>query len=123
MGSDGKRRNIAKRRFSDLVLPEELERLLASTNRAEAVFHLGTNSSTTATDADEIVRTNFRVSTQLWNWCARTGPPLVYASSAATYGDGTRGFDDAESEVRFEEPRPLNLYGWSKDAFDRVPQG
>jgi ADP-L-glycero-D-manno-heptose 6-epimerase len=119
LGSDGKWRNIAKRRFSDWIFPEELERFLGSVDRAQAVFHLGANSSTTATDADEIVRTNFRVSTLLWNWCARTATPLVYASSAATYGDGARGFDDSENEERFEELRPLNLYGWSKHAFDR----
>ncbi len=119
LGGDGKWRNIAKRQFSDWVFPEELERRLESIDRADGVFHLGANSSTTATDADEIVRTNFRVSTQLWNWCARTRTPLVYASSAATYGDGMRGFDDTESAERFEELRPLNLYGWSKHAFDR----
>ena len=118
-GSGDKWRNIAKRRFSDFIFPEELERRLASMERADAVFHLGANSSTTAVDADEVVKTNFRVSTQLWNWCARTRTPLVYASSAATYGSGTQGFDDAESAEQFEKLRPLNLYGWSKHAFDR----
>ena len=119
LGSDSKWRNIAKRRFSDFIFPEELEQRLSSMDRADAVFHLGANSSTTATDADEIVKTNFRVSTQLWNWCARTRTPLVYASSAATYGGGTQGFDDTESIEQFEKLRPLNLYGWSKHAFDR----
>ncbi len=119
LGTDSKWRNIAKRRFSDFVFPEELEQRLGSWARADAVFHMGANSSTTASDADEIVRTNFRVSTQLWEWCARTRTPLIYASSAATYGDGTQGFEDAESPEHFETLRPLNLYGWSKHAFDR----
>src|SRR5260370_6460474 len=89
-------------------------------DRAGAVFHLRANSSTTGGDADEIVKTNFRVSVQLWNWCTRTKTPLVYASSAATYGSGTQGFEDAESAEQFEKLRPLNLYGWSKHAFDRL---
>jgi len=119
LGSDSKWRNIAKRRFIDFVFPEELEQRLASLDRADAVFHLGANSSTTASDADEIVKTNFRVSVQLWNWCTRTKTPLVYASSAATYGSGTQGFEDTESAEQFDKLRPLNLYGWSKHAFDR----
>jgi len=119
LGSDSKWRNIAKRRFFDFVFPEELEARLASLDGADAVYHLGANSSTTATDADEIVKTNFRVSAQLWNWCTRTGTPLVYASSAATYGNGDQGFDDFESAEHFEKVTPLNLYGWSKHTFDR----
>lgn len=119
LGSDSKWRNIAKRRFADIVFPEEIGNFLESTGRVDAVFHMGANSSTTATDADEIVRSNFRLSTQLWKWCARTQSPLIYASSAATYGSGDRGFDDIESLEQFESLRPLNLYGWSKHAFDR----
>lgn len=119
LGSDGKWRNIAKRQFTDIVFPEEVEHFLASTGRVDAVFHMGANSSTTAVDADEIVRSNFRLSTQLWRWCARTQSPLIYASSAATYGNGQQGFDDIESAAQFASLRPLNLYGWSKHAFDR----
>jgi ADP-L-glycero-D-manno-heptose 6-epimerase len=119
LGSDSKWRNISKRRFFDFVFPEELEARLAALDGADAVYHLGANSSTTATDADEIVKTNFRVSTQLWNWCVRTRTPLVYASSAATYGNGDQGFDDIESAEHFEKVTPLNLYGWSKHTFDR----
>jgi ADP-L-glycero-D-manno-heptose 6-epimerase len=119
LGSDSKWRNIAKRRFSDFVFPDDLDRLLTSTAKADAVFHMGANSSTTATDADEIVRTNFLLSTRLWEWCSRTGTPFIYASSAATYGSGAQGFEDIESHEHFDRLRPLNLYGWSKHAFDR----
>jgi ADP-L-glycero-D-manno-heptose 6-epimerase len=119
LGSDSKWRNIAKRRFSDFVFPEDLDRLLQSTPGAEAVFHMGANSSTTAIDADEIVRTNFLLSTRLWEWCTRTGTPFIYASSAATYGSGAQGFEDIASDSHFDRLRPLNLYGWSKHAFDR----
>lgn len=117
LGSEGKWRNIAKSRFVDIVFPDEVEAFLAGLPAADAVFHMGANSSTTATDADDILRTNLRSSMQWWRWCARTRTPLIYASSAATYGDGAQGFlDDVET---LDALRPLNLYGWSKHAFDR----
>ena len=119
LGHDGKWRNIAKRRFLDFVFPEDLESRLAALPRADAVFHMGGISSTTATDADEIVRTNFQLPARLWDWCTRTGTPFIYASSAATYGNGAVGFDDLESPDHLDNLRPLNLYGWSKHAFDR----
>jgi ADP-L-glycero-D-manno-heptose 6-epimerase len=118
LGSSSKWRNIAKRRFHDIVFPSEIDKLLSSTQTADAVFHMGANSSTTAVDADDIIRTNLRPSIAWWNWCNRTRTPLIYASSAATYGDGTNGFDDIASIEELTKLRPLNLYGWSKHAFD-----
>ena len=119
LGCDSKWRNIAKRRFIDVIFPDECEKFVNALDRADAVFHMGANSSTTATDGDEIVRNNFRASTVLWNWCSKSKTPLFYASSAATYGDGSSGFDDDESQTAQDALRPLNLYGWSKVAFDR----
>lgn len=119
LGTEAKWKNIAKRRFHDLVLPHELPALLDRLPKAEAVFHLGANSSTTATEGDEVWRSNFRASRLLWDWCASTRTPLVYASSAATYGDGSQGFDDDQSPAALDALRPLNLYGWSKHAFDK----
>ena len=123
LGHDDKWKNIAKRRMLDFVFPDEAESFLAKAGPAHAVFHMGANSSTTASDGDEIIRSNFRLSTQLWNWCARTGRPFIYASSAATYGAGERGFDDDESRDAQDRLGPLNLYGWSKVAFDRWALG
>ncbi len=118
-GTGEKWRNIAKRDFRDIVpvegLPAWLERYGAE---VEAVFHLGANSSTFEDDADEIIATNFNASIALWRWCATAGKPLIYASSAATYGDGSAGFDDAGDIAALKRLRPLNLYGWSKHAFD-----
>ena len=54
----------------------------------------------------------------IWHWCANHGVRLVYASSAATYGDGSAGFDDDATPAALERLRPLNLYGWTKHAFD-----
>jgi ADP-L-glycero-D-manno-heptose 6-epimerase len=68
---------------------------------------------------DKIVRNNFRLSVDLWTHCARTGIPYVYASSAATYGDGAQGFIDRFDEAYLSQLRPLNPYGWSKHLFDR----
>lgn len=119
LGSEGKWQNIVKRRFLDIVPTGEMESFLSNLSSAETVFHLGANSSTTATDGDQILATNFRSSKVLWEWCTRTRTPLIYASSAATYGDGGAGFSDDQSAVHLDMLRPLNLYGWSKHAFDK----
>jgi ADP-L-glycero-D-manno-heptose 6-epimerase len=121
LGSGDKWRNIAKRALADIVAPEHLLRFLdAKRQSIEAVFHLGAISSTTETDVDLIVENNFRFSSTLWHWC-RSMPSkrLIYASSAATYGDGTAGFDDDAAPDALAKLRPLNPYGWSKHLFDR----
>ncbi len=119
LGAQAKWKNIAKRRFQDLVLPAELESLLAKLPGGDLVYHMGANSSTTATDGDAILLNNFRTSKHLWEWCSRTRTPLIYASSAATYGGGAQGFKDDQALEALDALRPLNLYGWSKHAFDK----
>ena len=113
-------RNIAKLNLRDIVAPERLDEWLARCGKdVAAVFHLGAISSTTETDADLIVDTNFHLSRRLWEWCAQSGVRLIYASSAATYGNGDAGFDDDDSAAGLAKLRPLNAYGWSKQLFDR----
>jgi ADP-L-glycero-D-manno-heptose 6-epimerase len=119
LGTEGKWKNIAKRRFEDIVPPGELPALLDKLQGCECVYHLGANSSTTAVDGDEVWSNNFRTSKTLWEWCSTTRTPLIYASSAATYGDGALGFNDDDSGEALDALRPLNLYGWSKHAFDK----
>src|SRR4051794_35639806 len=86
VGSGDKWRNIAKRDFFEIVSVEELSAWLGRFgDKVEAVFHLGANSSTFETDADEIIATNLNYTMALWRWCAEAGRPLIYASSAATY--------------------------------------
>lgn len=80
---------------------------------------MGAISSTTETDVDKIVQNNFILSRDLWRWCAKYNVRFIYASSAATYGDGTQGFDDNDAPEALAQLRPLNAYGWSKHAFDR----
>jgi ADP-L-glycero-D-manno-heptose 6-epimerase len=83
------------------------------------VLHLGAISATTATDGDLVAATNFTLPLWLWAACAERGVPFIYASSAATYGDGAQGFEDDMAPEALAALRPLNLYGWSKLAFDR----
>jgi ADP-L-glycero-D-manno-heptose 6-epimerase len=112
-------RNIAKRRLRDVVPPEALLDWLRPRRDIEAIVHMGAISSTTATDEAETMRVNYDLPLALWDWCAAQGVPLIYASSAATYGDGTQGFDDEFGQNALARLEPLNLYGRSKHAFDR----
>lgn len=82
----------------------------------DAVFHLGACSRTTETNWEFLQEINIRYTQRLWNWCAASNRPLIYASSAATYGDGKLGFNDRTPPC---ELKPLNLYGKSKNDFDQ----
>src|SRR4051795_2287022 len=119
VGPDEKWRNHAKRQIAEVVPPSDLFRWLESRN-LDAVIHLGAISDTTARDADLILNTNFRLSLRLLDWCTATRTPFIYASSAATYGDGDEGFSDEWSPAALRRLKPLNLYGWSKHLFDLV---
>ncbi len=79
---------------------------------------MGAVSSTTEPDADKIVHANFTLSRDLFDWCESHRRRLIYASSAATYGDGSLGFEDDNGIEALEALRPLNAYGWSKALFD-----
>jgi ADP-L-glycero-D-manno-heptose 6-epimerase len=120
LGTDDKWKNLRRRELDELVAPEDtfdfLERRKAD---IRYVFHMGAISSTTETDADLIADTNYRLPQAIWDWCAWNEVPLVYASSAATYGDGGEGFDDDGSLEALARLVPMNPYGWSKHAFDR----
>ncbi len=117
LGHDGKWRNLAKRRLADIVPPAELRDWLKG-RKLDAVIHLGAISDTTASDGDLVIETNFRLSMRLLDWCAANTTPFIYASSAATYGDGAQGFSDDLSIDALKTLRPMNLYGWSKHLFD-----
>jgi len=118
LGSEGKWRNLAKHPPSRLMPPTELDSFLESRPPLEMVFHFGAVSETTAVDGDHAWATNVELSRRVWEWCADRQVRLVYASSAATYGDGSGGFDDDFSLPALQSLRPLNLYGWTKQAFD-----
>jgi ADP-L-glycero-D-manno-heptose 6-epimerase len=120
LGADNaKWRNLAKRQLADFVPPADLTRWLDG-RKLDAVIHMGAISDTTASDGDLVMESNFRLSLRLLDWCTETGTPFIYASSAATYGEGTQGFDDDWSPEGLRELRPMNLYGWSKHLFDQA---
>jgi ADP-L-glycero-D-manno-heptose 6-epimerase len=116
LGCDDKWRNLAKHPPSTLLAPERLDDFLATDPRIEAIISLGAISETTATDGDRTWATNVELPLRLWRWCAERSVRLLYASSAATYGDGSAGFEDGLDGL--ESFRPMNLYGWTKHAFD-----
>jgi ADP-L-glycero-D-manno-heptose 6-epimerase len=119
LGKDGKWRNLQKHQFADFVPPADLMRWLAG-RKLDAIIHLGAISETTARDGDAVIETNFRLSLQLLDLCTAQRTPFIYASSAATYGDGAQGFSDADEPHALKRLRPMNLYGWSKHLFDLV---
>ncbi len=115
----GKWRNIAKHPIGDLVAPEQMfEWLEKRWQDVDLVVHMGAVSSTTEPDADKIMTSNFGLSRDLFRWCADRHRRLIYASSAATYGDGRQGFADQDNFEALAALRPLNTYGWSKALFD-----
>jgi ADP-L-glycero-D-manno-heptose 6-epimerase len=115
----GKWRNIAKHPIGDFVAPEAMFEWLERRWRdVEVVVHMAAVSSTTEPDADKIVHSNFTLSRDLFRWCADRQRRLIYASSAATYGDGGEGFVDDDGFEALSRLRPLNTYGWSKALFD-----
>ena len=118
--SDERWRNLAKHEVSALVAPEDLpDWLHRQGDKVEAVIHMGAISATTETDVDLIVSNNVRTTLGLLEWCTEAKVRFIYASSAATYGDGAGGFDDAFTCDALATLRPLNAYGWSKHLVDR----
>lgn len=119
--SGGKWLNIRQRQFDDIVSPDDLpEWLERNRGRVQGVFHMGAISSTTVTDGDAVLRENLKFSLMLLDWCALAAVPFIYASSAATYGDGRQGFRDEFTPEALARLMPLNLYGFSKHAFDNI---
>jgi ADP-L-glycero-D-manno-heptose 6-epimerase len=120
LGNDERWRNLAKHELAALVAPEALRPWLERARHPiEAVVHLGAVSSTTETDVERIVALNVRATLELLEWCTEHAVPFIYASSAATYGDGAAGFDDDFNAAALAALRPLNAYGWSKHLIDR----
>src|SRR5713101_8115912 len=118
--SGDKWRNLSGAQLHDLVRPDMLfEWLRHHGDKVAAIVHMGAISSTTEVDVDRFVANNIRLTLDLWEWCAQNATRLIYASSAATYGDGSAGFSDEQSPAALAALRPLNAYGWSKHVVDR----
>lgn len=117
LGQDGRWMNLRKAMFTAHVFPDDLPDFIEA-NKPRAIIHMGANSATTASDGDEIARVNSNYTLALFDQCARLEIPLIYASSAATYGDGELGYVDDFRLDSLRQLRPLNLYGWSKSIVD-----
>ncbi|MEO8557736.1 MAG: ADP-glyceromanno-heptose 6-epimerase [Rhodospirillales bacterium] len=101
------------------IEPDALDEFLRQRgSEITAVFHLGAISSTTETNWQKLQENNIDATLKLWQWCAQAKVPLIYASSAATYGDGSQGFDDDKAIAALQRLRPLNLYASSKHDTD-----
>ena len=120
LGEDEKWRNLAPLTYEDYFPADHfLEKIEADPDyfgKFAACFHLGACSSTTVTDAAYVMHNNFAHTKTLCRWSLASGIRFVYASSAATYGDGHAGMDDKTADLKAY--RPLNLYGYSKHLFD-----
>ncbi|MDD2832654.1 MAG: ADP-glyceromanno-heptose 6-epimerase [Methylotenera sp.] len=107
--------NLVKRQYAHYLDKDQLLPWLEGRTDIEAIIHMGAISATTERDFNQLVTTNIQYSQNLWSWCAHNRVPFFYASSAATYGDGNLGYDDAS----INHLRPLNGYGYSKHFFDQ----
>ena len=113
-------RNLAPAVLHDIVRPDAfMPWLAAHAGEVAGIVHMGAISATTERDGDRLVSENIRLTLDLWDWCAAQAVPFIYASSAATYGDGLEGFDDDGSSGALARLKPLNGYGWSKHVVDR----
>ena len=122
--TDEKWKNLVALKFADYMSADDL--LCFVTGKPEAlgkfdvIFHLGANSATTERDAGHLMKNNFEYTKVLAHWAIATNARFVYASSAATYGDGANGMDDKMDDLT--KLRPLNMYGYSKHLFDLYAQ-
>jgi ADP-L-glycero-D-manno-heptose 6-epimerase len=124
LGSDEKWKNLPPLQFADYVEAGEFRTRIAAKPAAfgefSAVFHLGACSATTEKNATYLIDNNFNVTQELAAWALAQKARFIYASSAATYGDGAEGMDDRSEKI--ERLRPLNMYGYSKHLFDLYAQ-
>ncbi len=112
---DAQWQNLVHRHYVEYLDRDQLFDFLEGNDDVTAVIHMGAISATTERDFNKLVEANIHYSQDLWSWCAENDVPFFYASSAATYGDGSAGYDDANSD----KLRPLNGYGYSKHFFDQ----
>jgi len=119
LGVDDKWKNLVPLKFEDFIHKDDFISMIVEKDISfdiSAIIHMGANSSTTEKDADHLFLNNYLYTKELATFCLEKNIRFVYASSAATYGDGSLEFDDDVSKL--EILRPLNMYGYSKQLFD-----
>ncbi|MBW2544936.1 MAG: ADP-glyceromanno-heptose 6-epimerase [Deltaproteobacteria bacterium] len=113
-------KNLVNRRFVDYLDKDDFLELVLDDEvpfEVEAIVHMGACSSTTERDADYLIENNYHYTARLAEWAVEKNIHFIYASSAATYGDGSAGFSDDDGVSA--ELRPINMYGYSKQLFDQ----
>lgn len=115
IASTEKWKNLCNKRFTEYINKNSFTSRLNDLKNISHVLHLGACSSTTEVNFDYLVDNNLNYTKTLWKWCTERSVPFLYASSAATYGDGSCGYDDT---YEIDELQPLNGYGYSKQLFD-----
>jgi len=119
LGCDSRWKNLRRLKFADYIEAEDFYDAVdaGSIDRdVEAILHMGACSDTTETDCSYLIKNNYECTKLLAEWAKEADFRFIYASSAATYGDGSKEFSDDES--RIDELTPLNMYGYSKQLFD-----
>lgn len=119
LGSSEKWKNLVGLKYADIYHKDEFIDMVVEDSlpfEIEAVLHLGACSSTTEKDADYLIYNNFKYTQSLATYCLEKDVRFIYASSAATYGEGENGYNDDEEKLN--ELKPLNMYGYSKHLFD-----
>ncbi len=119
LGEDERWKNLVGLRYTDYVEADDFYEMIGEGNadwKVSAVFHMGACSDTTESNCSYLVKNNYDCSKLVASWAAEKGAKFIYASSAATYGDGSGGFDDDEGNL--DSLRPMNMYGYSKQMFD-----
>lgn len=120
LGASDKWRNLNGKNFDDFIHKDKFLKKLEQNDfekKITAIIHMGACSSTTETNIDYLINNNYKYSKSLAKYALKNKVPFIYASSAATYGDGSRGFEDDESSI--EKLMPMNGYGYSKHIFDK----
>lgn len=118
---DDRWKNLNKRTLADIIFPEDtLDYLEDHKDEIKAVIHMGAISTTTERNVNRIVEQNIGYTLDLFDWCAETDTPFIYASSAATYGQGEHGFNDSIDMKHLQKLAPLNAYGFSKHMIDKA---
>ncbi len=115
IGTSDKWKHLVNKKYSEYIHKDQFLEVLPNLTGITHIIHMGACSSTTETDFDYLYRNNYDYTRRLWRYCAEKQISFIYASSAATYGDGSEGFDDC---IDIGKLRPLNGYGYSKQLFD-----
>ena len=121
LAHENQEKNFSKRKYLDFVKKDQLLTSIRQIDakKIDAIIHMGAISATTEKVFVNLIKDNIRFSQKLWAYCTEKKIPFIYASSAATYGDGSQGYDDDLNSGL----KPLNAYGYSKYFFDRWALG